>query len=251
MDEQTQIQNRLRDLANKSYQQNIYTFSNYLSLSDQDAFHRIEKELHYASPTLIGGYENAERCILRFGKEEDLGYSQDAPITCIHIHPLLEKFADKLTHRDFLGALMNLGIDRTTLGDIIAGEKQAYLFCLENIARYICENLDKVKHTNVKCEIVEHIEDIEMEAPEQISIHASSLRVDGIIAKVHNISRNDALELFRTGMVFVNGRLCENNSKTLVPGDVINPRGYGKFQIVSEPSTTRKGKLLINVAVFR
>lgn len=251
MDEITQLQNRLRDLANKSFQQNIYTFSNFLSLADQDAFHRIENELRYASPILIGGHENADRCILRFGNEDVLGYTVPAPIVCIHIKPLLAKFADKLTHRDFLGALMNLGIERATLGDIIAGEKQAYLFCQESIAGYICENLDKVKHTSVSCSLVEDMKELITEAPETINVQASSLRVDGIISKVYNLSRNESLELFRTSKVYVNGRLCENNSKSILPGDVINARGYGKFRIAGEPGTTRKGKLVVNIEVFR
>lgn len=53
----------------------------------------------------------------------------------------------------------------------------------------------------------------------------------------------DCLELFRAGKVYVNGRLCENNSKPLEAGDVVNARGYGKFRISGEPHATRKGKL--------
>ena len=131
-----EIQNRLRDLADRSYNQNVFTFSPFLSLSEADAYYSLEKELHYASPSVFGGYENAERCMIRFGDPESLGYEQSFPIVCIHITPLMEKFADKLSHRDFLGALMNLGIERDVLGDIKAGEKEAFLFCLDSIADF-------------------------------------------------------------------------------------------------------------------
>lgn len=245
------LENRLRDLAERSYNQNIFTFSSFLSLGEQDAYFKLERELSYASPKLIGGYENAERVVVRFGSPEALGYEADTPIRCIHITPLLEKFADKLSHRDFLGALMNLGIERDVLGDIKAGEKECYLFCLDSIADFICENLDKVKHTNVKCTVVTEKEDFPEEVPEELVIQVSSARTDSVISKVYNLSRSDSLDLFREGKVFINGRLCENNSKQVSIGDVVNARGYGKFKLASEPSLTRKGRLFIAVLVYR
>lgn len=75
-----------------------------------------------------GGVDGCERQILRFGDEESLGYDAGFPICCIEIKPLIEKFADALTHRDYLGALMHLGIERSTLGDIMIRDKTAYLF---------------------------------------------------------------------------------------------------------------------------
>ncbi len=244
------IQNRLRDLADRSYTQNVYTFSSFLSLGELNEYYLLEKELHYATPMLFGGFEGAERCLIRFGNRQDLGYEQEPPIVCIHITPLMEKFADNLSHRDFLGALMNLGIERDVLGDIKAGEKEAFLFCLDSIADFICENLTKVKHTNVKCHVVTDISEFPVDEPEEITIQVSSERVDSIISKVCKLSRSESLDLFREGKVFVNGRLCENNSKAAATGDVINARGYGKFKIISEPSLTRKGKISLNIAVY-
>ena len=118
--EEQQLKNRIKDLADKSFRQNVYTFTGFLGLSEQDLFWKmIQKgELSYAAHKLFGGYEEAERVIVRFGAEDDLGYEEDFPIVCVHIKPLIVKFADALSHRDFLGALMNLGIERSTLGDI-------------------------------------------------------------------------------------------------------------------------------------
>lgn len=245
------LQNRLRDLADRSYSQNIYTFSSFLSLGELNAYYLLERELKFASPSLFGGYEGAERCLIRFGNPDELGYEQEPPIVCIHITPLMEKFADNLSHRDFLGALMNLGIERDVLGDIKAGEKEAFLFCLDSISDFICENLDKVKHTNVKCRVVADISEFPMDEPEEVTIQVASERIDSIISKVCKLSRSESLDLFREGKVFVNGRLCENNSKAAATGDVINARGYGKFKIISEPTLTRKGKISLTVAVYR
>lgn len=246
-----QLINRLKELADKAFQQNIYTFSTFLGLSELDAFWKIEPKLRYAGITLSGGFAQADRQVLRFGSPQELGYEIPFPITCIHIEPLMKKFAEKLSHRDFLGALMNLGIDRSTLGDIKVGESEAYLFCLDTVAEFICNNLEQIRHTHVRCKIVEEYADLIQEEPVRESIQVSSIRLDGCISKVYNISRSDCLELFRTGKVFVDGRLCENNSKTLKGGEVINVRGRGKFTLAGEIRENKKGKLWVDVLVYR
>lgn len=246
-----QLKNRLRELADKSFQQNMYTFTGFLGLSEQDVFWKMEPALQFAGYRMEGGSKQADRKMIRFGKPQDLGYEVEFPIVCIHIQPLLAKFADKLSHRDFLGALMNLGIERSTLGDIKVGDKEAYLFCTETIAEYIKEHLEQIKHTHVKCSITEEWKDIPEEEPEQLTIQVASLRIDALLAKVYNKSRSDCLTLFRTGKVFVDGRLCENNARQLKEGETVNARGYGKFTVTAEGSLTRKGKLNVVVAVFR
>lgn len=110
-----QLKNRIRELADKSYNQNQYTFTGFLGLAEQDALWQVEREVKFAGITLYGGREEAERKLLRFGSEAELGYEQPFPICCIRIRPLSAKFADKLSHRDYLGALMNLGIERSTM----------------------------------------------------------------------------------------------------------------------------------------
>lgn len=245
-----QLKNRFRDLADKSFQQNMFTFTGFLGLSEQDIFWQMERELKFAAPVLYGGLAGADRVMVRFGNVEELGYEVPFPIVCIHIRPLLAKFADKLSHRDFLGALMNLGIERNTVGDIKVGDKEAYLFCQDTIAGYICENLEQVKHTHVKCQVTDNFTEGIQEEPEIKTIQVSSARVDAVIAKVYNKSRGDCLELFRTGKVFINGRLCENNSRQLKQGETVNARGYGKFIFSGEPRETRKGKLAVEVQVF-
>ena len=225
-----QLKNRIRELADKSYNQNQYTFTGFLGLAEQDALWQVEREVKFAGITLYGGREEAERKLLRFGSEAELGYEQPFPICCIRIRPLSAKFADKLSHRDYLGALMNLGLD--------------------TIAEFVCDNLEQIRHTHVKCEVVDAAAEVPREEPVRQVIQVASPRVDAVISKVYNKSRSDCLELFRAGKVYVNGRLCENNSKPLETGDVVNARGYGKFRISGEPHATRKGKLAIEAEVY-
>ena len=88
--------------------------------------------------------------MIRFGSPEELGYEEDFPIVTLKIAPKSEKFADKLTHRDFLGALMSLGIEREVLGDIVIRDNVGYLFAKEDIAEYIKDSLTEIKHTAVR-----------------------------------------------------------------------------------------------------
>lgn len=246
-----QLKSRLHDLARKSFQQNMFTFTGFLGLSEQDIFWQEEVNLRYAGYQLWGGSENCDRKMIRFGSVEELGYEEPFGITCVHITPLMEKFSDDFSHRDFLGALMNLGIERSTLGDIRVGHREAYLFCMDSIAGYVCDNLDQVKHTHVRCKIVEQMKEIPQEEPEAVIIQVASERIDAVIAKVYNKSRGDVLELFRSGKVYVGGRLCENNSRMLKEQEIVNVRGSGKFTYLGVKNETRKGKLSVHAAVFR
>ena len=246
-----QMQNRFRELADKSFSQNVFTFTGFLGLFEQDIFWKLEREISHAGYVLFGGAKGAERKVVRFGDAGEFGYEVEFPIVCLHVRPLAAKFADELSHRDFLGALMNLGVERSTIGDIRVGDKEAYLFCLESVAGFLCEELTKVKHTHVKCERVETAAEVVEEEPELLAVQVASLRVDAVIAKVYRKSREACLELFRAQKVYVDGRLCENNSRLLKPGETVNARGYGKFSVVGEPRNTRKGKLSVEVAVYR
>lgn len=250
-----QYKKRLKELANKSFQQGIYTFSEFMGLPEQDAFWQTEREerslFAAAGFRLFGGREQADRVMARFGNPEELQYETEFPIACVYICPDSRKFADELTHRDFLGALMNLGIERSVLGDLVVGEKQAYLFCHQNMAAFICENLNKVKHTAVTARIAEQYEQLAQEEPVREMLQVSSPRADAVIAKVYRLSREESLQLFRGGRVYIDGRLCENNARTLKPGEQVNARGYGKFEFLGERGETRKGKQNVEAAVYR
>jgi RNA-binding protein YlmH len=218
-------------------------------MADLSLFYEEKRTLDYAKPTAFGGYDGAERAVVRFGDPESLGYEEDFPIDILAIVPLADKFADDLTHRDFLGALMSLGIERSLLGDIIVTGKKAYIFCLERISDFIIENLISVKHTSVsvrKAE-AEDIKDIPRGFEKEKMIQVASERIDAVIAKVYNVSRSAAMEYFAQKKVFVNGRQTENTSLALKQDDVVTVRGFGRFKLAEIVGTSRKGKLNILV----
>jgi RNA-binding protein YlmH len=244
-------QKRLRELADKSSSRSMYTFTDFLGVSEQDVFRRMEQELRFAGWKLWGGAEETDRVLVRFGSPEVLGYEEDFPIVCIHIQPKNGKFADALTHRDFLGALMHLGIERTTLGDILVKDKEGYLFCLERVADFICTGLDQVRHTHVTCKVVSPNMQIPKEEPLPEEYLVTSERIDGVIAKVYGLSRSDVIKLFESGRAYLNGRLTESHARQLQNGDVVNARGFGKFIYDGQVRESKKGKLYVRIKRYK
>ncbi len=245
--ETRQFQKRLQELADKSYHQGIYTYTGFLSMPEQDMLHRMERELSYAGVALSGGNGQAERQMARFGNPEALGYDEDFPVTLLKIEPVMQKFADGLDHRDFLGALMNLGIERSTLGDIFIKDNCGYLFCLNAISDFIIEELHRIKHTNVKCSRAAFTEIPEKQEMVRQVLTVASERADVVLSALYHLSRTQSLELFRGEKVYINGRLCENSSCYLKKTDVVTVRGKGKFIYDGIDRETRKGKLAAGV----
>lgn len=248
--EENLLRKRFRELADKSYNNSQYLFTGFLSAAELNTYYSMERELSYVPVTVFGGTADCERVMLRFGSEELCGYEEAFPIQCIEISPLIEKFGEELGHRDYLGALMNLGIERSTLGDIIIDGKHAFLFCAEKMASYIIENLDKVRHTNVRCMIAQNVPESTVTRMERRTVQVSAARADSIISKTYNLSRGESVELFRAKKVFVNGRLNENNGGQLKPGDKVSVRGFGRFRFVETAGETRKGKLNAVVDIY-
>ncbi len=240
----------LSDLARSAYQQNVYTYSNFLSPDELSLLDDIADDISYISHTCFGGNELSERQVVSFGSEKDFGYPGQFPISVIRITPLLAKFSDDLNHRDFLGALMHLGIERDVLGDIIIKDNTAYVFCLNKIADFICDELTKVKHTNIKCEITDL--DIPALAPTLVDVEfpVSSLRLDGVIASLIKCSRKEALSLFEERRVTLNGKITGRNSTLLKDGDVFSVRGHGKFIFDHAGGNTRKGKTYVHIKKY-
>ena len=232
---------RFSDLAEISLRQGRYTFTTFLTEAECSDFYSIRNTLPNVGVAIFGGYENAERVMLRFGDAESLGWEEPFPISCIRISPLSMKFADDLSHRDVLGAVMHLGIERSEIGDILISDKEAYLFCTQTMAEYLCRELNKVRHTSVRCTITEELPQSITQARKEGEIQIASERIDAVIAKIYRISRSDCLELFQRPLVFVNSRNMESGSHLLKEGDKVSVRGYGKFRFLGIIGETRKG----------
>lgn len=244
MNDDQLLKKRLQELSHRAYERGYATFSEFLN---QDEISQLLSTKTDIPPILYGGYDNSERCIACFSENEIWNY----PIVCIKITPLQQKFADKLSHRDFLGSLMNLGINRNTLGDIKIYDNVGYLFCLDSISEYIIDNLTRIKHTSVECEITQELPDFINQLPEIEEIIVSSARVDTVIASVYKLSRNSTSLLFNQEKVFINSRIAHKESIMLKDGDIVSVRGYGKFIFDSEIRHTKKDRIVIGIRTYK
>ena len=241
------LKKRFLELARKANNSGFFTFTDFLGLAEQAAFNEVKRELRGISYTTFGGADGAERVMLRFGSEDELGYSLPFPISVIKVEPISQKYADKLTHRDFLGAILALGIEREVLGDIAIIDNVGYVFAKEDIADYIADNLTQVKRTDVRSEISESIPEGRLYRTERKLIQVSGERLDAVIAKVFALSRDDAQSLFKKRLVFVDGRQIDSTSYTPKENEKVSVRGHGRFIYIGEQSLSRKGK--INLAI--
>ena len=243
------LKKRFLELSRKAYEGSYFTFSDFLGLAEQSALSEVKRSLP-SRITLFGGAVGAERVMVRFGDADEIGYELPFPIVCLKIAPRAAKFADRLTHRDFLGALLNLGIEREVLGDIIIRDNVGYLFAKENIAEFITDSLSRVKHTDVTVEAVTELPDGELYKTEVRRIQANGERLDAVVAKVFSLSRDDSSLLFKKRLVFASGREIESVSYIPKSGEVISVRGYGRFIYRGYETLTRKGKKNIEVELY-
>lgn len=244
------LKKRFLELYAKADRGGYFTFTDFLGLAEQSALGEVMTKFSPASVTRFGGAIGAERVMVRFGNSAEIGYEAPFPIKCVRIEPLSQKFADKLTHRDFLGALMNLGIERSTLGDVVIRDNVGYVFADEEMAKFIAGEITKVKRTDVKAYVVEDVPSGELYKTEDKRIQIQSERIDAVIAKTYSLSRDDAQALIKRSLVFANGREVTSPSYTPRADDKISVRGHGRLIYRGFDSTSRKGKLNATVSVY-
>lgn len=248
------FQKRLRDLARAAYMRNIAMFTDFLSMNEISILHSMSSELTDIQIETYGGYEFAERQIARIAPDALFSYAEVSaefpyPIAVLKIEPANAKFAEALTHRDYLGSLIGLGVERSKIGDIVVDDKTAYVFCHEQIQDFFLNELTKVRHTFVKTALCTDTVNPSVQMTEQKGT-VSSLRADAVIAMVYHLSRNNCNELFRAQKVFVNGRLTESNSFLLKEGDTVSVRGHGKFIFCEILSVTKKERLYVRIQTY-
>ncbi len=235
---------KLQDLEKRSYNNNTFEFSDFLTVAEAGEFRRVSNEGEF-----FGGYDLAERRMIRFGNPEDFGYDVPFPLECVKISPVSEKFSSAVSHRDFLGAVMNLGLERRVFGDILVKDKCAYMFCEEHIVDYLIENLISVGRNQVSVSrTVFPAESFESEK-QRLQIQVSSPRADAIVAHVCKLARGNVAPLFSKQLVQLNGAILERTDKLLKEGDIFSVRGYGKFVVGETLGVSKKGK--DNMVVYK
>ena len=157
---------------------------------------------------------------------------------------------DNLTHRDFLGSLMALGIKREAVGDIVVLDAKTVIFVSDKVLTPVLE-ITKVGRTGVLATEGIPTDFAVKQEFDEISGSVSSLRLDCIVAFACRLSREKASALIKGATVFLNHIEQLSISKNVLPGDVFSVRGYGKFMLTEEITQTKKGRYFIRINKFK
>lgn len=246
MDRDEFFEKRVQELANMAYNRDIVTFTDFLNLNELHMVNSSSNRNPGIHLDSFGGYDFAERQIVAFIPDA-LSYDWEYPIQCIRILNKGAKFQTSLTHRDYLGALIHLGIERSVLGDILVQKDGAYVFCQEHMVDFIIENLCRIRHTNVLAEVVKKPEELPALEFQTTTGSVASLRLDSILALAFHASRSSLVQNIESGNVFVNGKMITSNGYQLKEGDIISLRGKGKFQFMESGGQSKKGRLFVKI----
>ncbi len=187
-----------------------------------------------------GGYSGAERTVLAF--LPDWCKEPIYPITAL---TFTYRKSDILSHRDFLGSLMALGIARETVGDILVEPGRTVVFALNDVADFIVTQTEKIGRVGVNI-----TKGFDMPLPslgkkQEFSVTVASLRLDCVISAICGFSRKEACEKIADGFVTVNSVCCEKPTSTVTGGNNITVRQKGKFEIVSCDGYSKKGRIIL------
>lgn len=249
-DESEYLKSHLTDLARQAENRSMYTFSGFLGLAEQDLYTRLAPEIAFIDHGLYGGSEAAERKIAVFGSEREFGYPPEYPIRVMSVKPVSEKYGEDLSHRDYLGAILSLGIERELIGDIVVRGKNAWFYALESITGYLSDSLTSVRHTNVICRL--ETDDVPELRPilTEMTVNVASERLDAVLSALTGLSRGHVGELFSKERVTVNGRIVTKESTGLKCGDVFSARGFGKYIYDGISGKSKKERLYVTVRKY-
>lgn len=247
--EELMLQKRLIELSKLAYQRGIVTYSDFLNLNELNILHTMPKNELYTNYKVFGGYDFSERQMVAF-LPDALCYEYFYPISVLKISPLQKKFAESLSHRDYLGAILNLGIERSKIGDILVQDNSAILFIHQSLETFVQEELRRIKHTSVMAEPENFAEISYKPKTEEKKGTVSSLRLDSLIALAFSSSRTKLVSYIENGKVFVNGKLITSNGYQIKEEDIISVRGLGRFQFKETLSQTKKGRYFVTIDMY-
>jgi RNA-binding protein YlmH len=201
------------------------------------------------SAGVFGGFDNAERVMIGFSPEGALT-AEAFPITVLQIK-YNARFAQPPTHRDYLGSVLGLGLERAKIGDILLLDGFAAVYAGTDAAEFVAANLERVGRVPVTVSIyTDEMPFVPAENGTARRLTVASLRLDVIISGAFRLSRAMADKYISSEKVFVNWKLTANGAKTLAEGDIITVRGLGRIQLEAETGKTKKGRTAVSVILF-
>lgn len=245
---------KMLDKIELSKAKNKIENTDFLDMYQKHLLEKILKQEKIENYIISGGAEDTERNIIVFYPEKlkqvvQINYTKILPIVCIRINIPKEMY-NKYSHRDYLGGLMKLGIKREKIGDIFVFEEGADILVLDEISKFLVNNISSLtRFSKAKIEKVS-IDDIRKKEinKKEIKIITSSMRLDCVVSEILKTSRGKAEEIIKEQRVFVNFENVDKLTKQIHENDLITIRGKGRFEIIKIEGITRNNrvKLIVN-----
>jgi len=242
------LRKRFLELSRLAHHREIAVFTDFLSLHELNLLHTTPHAQMHSRYITYGGYAQSERQMAAFVSDALFlcDESVNWPFTALYVQPLHEKYGQELSHRDYLGAILNLGIERAKIGDILVMDKSAYFFAHTSLTSFLMDELTRISHTTVKVTMLEKGQDFSyINKYEEIKGTVASIRLDSLLSLAFSLSRTRFTDVIEAGRVFVNGRMITTNAYKIKDDDIISVRGMGKFQYMGIQSTTKKNRLTV------
>ncbi len=235
---------RAYDIIQLSYTQHRNCYFGFLNEAE---IYSLNEILHNNTEYCFwGGFENAKRQM--FCAVYDSFDKTDVPITALEF---TYKSVYKLSHRDFLGTILSLGLDRSTVGDIIVNEGKTIVFVKNGIKDYVCTQITKIGGVGVKIKTADVSNISVTDNISEKTLTVASLRLDVLVSAFTGLSREKSQKLITQGVVSVNYSECNSTSVKISEKDIIVVRKYGKFILKNIIGETKKGRLKLSVEYFR
>ena len=201
-----------------------------------------------AALTFDGGFDGAERVRAIFLNPDWGEYDRNLLFAALKLD---YRRQDAPGHRDILGALMALGIERDTIGDIVSEDGCSTLVCLPELRGFIIENLAKAGRTGIKTSEI-GLDELPARREElQIKTDTvASLRLDAVLSAAFGLSRTKASELISTGRVSLDHAPYTQSAKEVSEGALLSVRGLGRAKLVEVGGFTRKGRIFVRIGLY-
>ncbi len=187
----------------------------------------------------FGGYDEAERCMFICYPE----YIEPDYDSLFAVLEITGRDIAELSHRDYLGSLMGLGIKRENIGDILPFDDRCIVFARPEMARYITDNLTKIGRHGISIKTVSVSQiSIPKKKTQFMRETVAALRLDCVVAAALNISRSKAADLIKAERVNLNFETAKSVSMAVAEGDLISVRSFGRFKLTEVCGITRKGR---------
>lgn len=231
--------------------------TDFLDMHQKTVAEKVLKSQKITNYICYGGYSNAERVMIIIYPEklEDVfnnnQYDFNNIVRVIRVI-LPNEMKGKYSHRDYLGAVIKVGLKREKVGDIIVNLDGADLIVSKDISKYIVDSFKELTRFSKSDIYEESIEKLNITEPktEVLNIIIPSMRMDSIVSELIRTSRSKALEIINAERVFVNSEVITKNSKMLKENDMITVRGKGRFKIIKILNSTKKGNLVLEVEKY-